>query len=316
MTIKSLVFTCYRILSNENLFSSANVVRDLCDALDFKSTVESRLINVTSKKESTSRDVLSWYEKSEDNTVISFVIMRMNLSDNIKEIEKRLMNEKLFMMEELSTHELGSGNGVYASHYYVAMNERYLISNCKNIKSLERYLNGYLNSDYKIVPLIDGNKVLRLRDVDSIEFFASDKDFVGNKRNVNNNFASRILSTFLSNLSEMMTEVPVFEKEKMAKCISASLKVVISSSDDYSSLQNTFGAILKPIEDLDNVIVITKDGRKMMKGAELLVMRKIEIEKDNNNLISERRLRYEMERVLSDVTRKEDERCPKNQWCQ
>lgn len=45
-------------------------------------------------------------------------------------------------------------------------------------------------------------------------------------------------------------------------------------------------------------------------------MRKIEIEKDNNNLISERRLRYEMERVLSDVTRKEDERCPKNQWCQ
>lgn len=308
MAKKTLHFTCYRIVKSETLFSTSNIVKDLCDALVVNETVESRLISLGTRKESKSRHVLSWYEKSEDEASISFVIVRMNLSDNVKEIKKRLLTEKLFMIEDLSTHELGAGNGVYSSHYYVSMNSKYLISNCGKIKYLENYINTYLNSDYKLVPLIDDKEVVRLKDVDSVEFFGSSEEFVMSKKSKgNNSLISGLLHASLKSLS-LISEINSLEEEKMANCISATLKIKISGKDTYGDLQNTLGAILKPIGNLDNVAVITKDGRKLVKGSSLVVMRNVEIE-DDNNYISETKLKLELERVLSEITRGEDEKC-------
>ena len=85
--------------------------------------------------------------------------------------------------------------------------------------------------------------------------------------------------------------------------ISAKLVIKFRKSkvERLTELQNVYGALLKPMSDLDNITIRTRDRKKLVKGSNLQLSQSIKIGLLEDGLLEEPSLFQAMERFYSTI---------------
>jgi hypothetical protein len=182
------------------------------------------------------------------------------------------------------------------------MNDSYLITALlpKNvtIQRVQTYINWILGiSTFELTPVLEAPAGKRLSDLKIIKFsdpFCDEPDMFQEKVCLNDK-----LSDVLSNV---FRDVTTMKKLDLKQVISAELTLKISrpktmTEDDY---QKRYGAILKPISDLDNISLKDTLGNTIT-GDKIQKIKSILIETTDNGYISEQQLNTEMATFLREL---------------
>ncbi len=180
------------------------------------------------------------------------------------------------------------------------------LSGNTTVSRFQTYINWFLTSlrseVYEFTPMIIDAPIYQLRNLSKIAI----KDPIIEEKSEQNN---EEFSTYnekkplsLKYLKGLFSDVMSFDEAMLNEIVSADLvlkfkKPTEMSKQDY---QNTLGAYMKPISDVDNVTFYPKKGSPV-KGREILRVKPVDIEKLESNNISEKDLMIQMEQFLSEL---------------
>lgn len=244
-------------------------------------------------------DSFPYYETR--GSIILGSIMRISNSEKVQHIPSELMKKEKFSVSDITSSEI-KDNKIYISHYYFAMNDKFLVTNLPlttTISRFQAYINWFLKDiQYEFAPIIDKAPNLKVSDLRKITI--SDpmnikKDEVKTKWIDLKKLKDTIIKSLLKDTKNL-------DDIEMGRIISAQLLLKFIKPKDMSEedYKKAMGIYLRPISDLNNVVFTEKNNRKL--SADKLVKTKmILVEKTESGFISEQQLFDEMNTFLASL---------------
>ena len=301
MAQKEVFLRAFRI-STDDMYSSGNILKNLIEVLEKSPTVNDRRLPLNT--ESAKEDLLSCYSISKDRNQLFCTMVRANLGNEVKSITEDLFREKTFPLSKLQAKMVTGAASIYDFSYYFAVFGDVLITNLPRphtISSTQTYINWLLNdSRYEITPLISRKQATSLSKIDSLTF---DDDFL-RKNVITEGSASVLLKTgIIERLKGLFVDASSIEEIDLDQLISAKLVVKFKKSkvNQLVEIQSAYGALLKPISDLDNVTVRTRDNTTLVKGSQLQLSQPVKIGLLENGLLEEPSLFQAMEKFYQSI---------------
>ena len=296
---KNVKCRAFRISTSDFTDNAKSIFSLLCKQLP-KSKANERRMRLNTKDESREEDLICDYEISEG--VIFGTLLRIKSSDNIPEIPEEVFEENIIHLEQLRDLDVNSSL-FYKDHYYFLLNDKFLIVTLRGnitITHFQTYTNWLLesirfNTLFEITPIVK-EKSIFLSDLRSIKI----EDPVRKEEDSFNLTETKTISFKL--LTEMFRDVYSLDEVKASEIISAELLLKFNKPKKMKEeeYQNYFGALLKPVSDLENVTFYPKKG-KPIKGDEIEEMREFKIETTDSGKISEPELKQAMEKYLREL---------------
>ena len=213
-----------------------------------------------------------------------------------------MFEENIVHLEQLRDLDVNSSL-FYKDHYYFLLNDKFLIVTLRGnitITHFQTYTNWLLesirfNTLFEITPIVK-EKSISLSDLRSIKI----EDPVRKEEDSFNLTETKKISFEL--LTEMFRDVCSLDEVKASEIISAELLLKFNKPKKMKEeeYQNYFGALLKPVSDLENVTFYPKKG-KPIKGDEIEEMQEFKIETTDSGKISEPELKQAMEKYLREL---------------
>jgi len=249
------------------------------------------------------QDVISNYyiqdKNNKQNLCATFMRMIPNARD--EHIDNSYLEKNTFRIEDISVQKTDTA-ALHKGHFYLCMNDSYLVTAMlpKNItiQRVQTYINWILGvSTFDLTPIIEAPEGKRLSDLKTIKFsdpFCDELDMFQETVRLKDK-----LQDFLSNIFLDATSIRELD---LRQIISAELTLKVSkprkmTDDDY---QKKYGAILKPISDLDNISFKDNLGNNIT-GDKIQKIKPILIETTDNGYISEQQLNTEMAIFLREL---------------
>lgn len=296
---KNVKCRAFRISTSDFTDNAKSIFSLLCEQLP-KSKANERRMRLNTKDESREEDLICDYEISEG--VIFGTLLRIKSSDNIPEIPEEVFEENIVHLEQLRDLDVNSSL-FYKDHYYFLLNDKFLIVTLRGnitITHFQTYTNWLLesirfNTLFEITPIVK-EKSISLSDLRSIKI----EDPVRKEEDSFNLTETKKISFEL--LTEMFRDVCSLDEVKASEIISAELLLKFNKPKKMKEeeYQNYFGALLKPVSDLENVTFYPKKG-KPIKGDEIEEMQEFKIETTDSGKISEPELKQAMEKYLREL---------------
>lgn len=296
---KNVKCRAFRISTSDFSDNAKSIFSLLCEQLP-KSKANERRMRLNTKDESREEDLICDYEISEG--VIFGTLLRIKSSDNIPEIPEEVFEENIIHLEQLRDLDVNSSL-FYKDHYYFLLNDKYLIVTLRGnitITHFQTYTNWLLqsirlNTLFEITPIVK-EKPISLSDLKSIKI----EDPVRKEEDKFDLTETKKISFEL--LTEMFRDVYSLDEVKASEIISAELLLKFNKPKKMKEeeYQNYFGALLKPVSDLENVTFYPKKG-KPIKGDEIEEMQEFKIETTDSGKISEPELKQAMEKYLREL---------------
>ncbi|EFL77756.1 hypothetical protein [Actinobacillus pleuropneumoniae] len=318
-------------INNPNATTATSQVREKLESfLESEHSAEQRCLILNPDDENKEQDLISDYSSKGKQQSLFCTLLRMKLGNGVQHITDDLLSEHKFSINDLKQRTIKTA-GIYQRHYYFSILGDYLVTAGmplnQTIKQLQTYLAWLLNDEtLEIIPMIEPPKECKLSDLASATF--TDPEFndvpqpqseqTNNKEQpttdnspalpVENTRTKRSwLNTAVIKelLPKLMREGSDFKEiEDLAKIISAELVVKFKkprgmAQQDYEKI---LGATLKPVSDIENVQFKTKDKKRIVKGKDLLKMKKVEIEKTNSGYLIEEQLIQAMAHYLQEIS--------------
>ena len=173
------------------------------------------------------------------------------------------------------------------------------------ITRLQTYLNWLLNDLYEVNPLVAQDAMPELSNIKDIIV----RDPVTGSSVVTNSGKSSFGKTFnigkaaLDLVREALTDAKDISDHQLEQMISAKLVIEFKKpkKDDDEQIKRAFGALLKPVSDLDNFEFMTRNNKKIIKGKKLLRVKDVTIETTDTHLLNEAQLSQEMNRFIREL---------------
>ena len=280
---KNVKCRAFRISTSDFTDNAKSIFSLLCKQLP-KSKANERRMRLNTKDESREEDLICDYEISEGVTFGT--LLRIKSSDNIPEIPEEVFEENIIHLEQLRDLDVNSSL-FYKDHYYFLLNDKFLIVTLRGnitITHFQTYTNWLLesirfNTLFEITPIVK-EKSIFLSDLRSIKI----EDPVRKEEDSFNLTETKTISFKL--LTEMFRDVYSLDEVKASEIISAELLLKFNKPKKMKEeeYQNYFGALLKPVSDLENVTFYPKKG-KAIKGDEIEEMREFKIETTDSGKI-------------------------------
>ncbi|EPG1967391.1 hypothetical protein LLI53_003774, partial [Acinetobacter baumannii] len=194
------------------------------------------------------------------------------------------------------------------NHYYFAVNNNFLITNMPGnltITRLQTYLNWLLNDLYELNPLVAEDAMPELSNI---------KDIVVRDPVTGGNIAStagkptfgktfNIGKAAIDLVKQALNDTKDISDHQLEQMISAKLVIEFKKpkKDDDEQIKRAFGALLKPVSDLDNFEFMTRGNKRIIKGKKILRVKEVTIETTDSNLLNEAQLSQEMNRFIREL---------------
>lgn len=306
MAAKSITLRAFLFVKELNLSMSPNGIFDSVKKSLESTVAEDREMQLNQEDQTRESDLLSGYEIQENN--IFATMMRIAPGADDTHIGKDLMKKKSFFVEEMKRYE-NTGNAIYKSHYYICLNNNYLVTNLpKNtsISRVETYINWLIKSyKYSITPVIVKSPKLTLEDIKEINFKQntySDKNKQEEQQNIKSKWIT-LRDTIIDRIPELLFgETDSLPDIEWKNVISAELILKIKNKSKIKDreIQKIFGSILKPVSETDHIVIKRRNGESI-KGSDILKTKQVEIEVSDKNFIVEPKLHQEMARFLDEL---------------
>ncbi len=307
MSGKKVTLRAFKIKPTSDLFTEEKPADALLAKLRESKAAEERRLTLNDRSNTKEQDLIANFQEGEAiKGSVHCLMMRLAIGSAGKQVSKELLKKDSFNLEDISVGDMeNSGTEAqYQGHYYFCMTNEYLVTSLpinKTIAGLQAYLNWYLKKLYEITPLIDTQVVSKLSEVTSIEF-QDGRLFEGS---LHKEEKRTVLSVATEYVKGLFQDAQTVNDTILSKHISATLKISVKKprASEADEVQQTFGALIKPIADLDNVIIHTKDNGKIAKGDQILLKKIVQVEQLEGGLLNEPELRQAMELFLQEIAK-------------
>lgn len=285
---------------------------DLGDKLRLKlqtsTAVNDRRMLLNAEDPQKEEDLISDFAKnSEEGDPFFCTMLRVALGNNVQHIDNTLFSKKNFTISDLNSSVVNA-EAIYKNHYYFSVNNNFLITNMPGnltITRLQTYLNWLLNDLYEVNPLVAQDAMPELSNIKDIIV----RDPVTGSSVATNSGKSSFGKTFnigkaaLGLVREALTDAKDISDHQLEQMISAKLVIEFKKpkKDDDEQIKRAFGALLKPVSDLDNFEFMTRNNKKIIKGKKLLRVKDVTIETTDTHLLNEAQLSQEMNRFIREL---------------
>lgn len=292
---------------NTNINSLSSDVGDkLRIYLDNSKDANERRMLLNSEDPQKEEDLISNFTSNSENNITFCTMLRVALGNNVQHIDMNLFNEKLFTIDQLNKVTLNS-EAIYKNHYYFSMNNNFLVTNLQGnitITRLQTYLNWLLNGLYEINPLVSKELLPSLSEIKDVTIRDSNiyPQSASNEEKTSKSFfdLGKVALEFIKSALVDSQKLSDIELEQM---ISAKLVIEFKKpkKTDTDEIKRAFGALLKPVSDLDNFEFTTRQNKKITKGKEVLRTKEIHIETTESGLLNEAHLSQEMAKFILEL---------------
>lgn len=307
MTQKDVFLRAFKI-NTANPSKNVDLVSRLAQALNNSNSANDRRLNLNTNSEK--EDLISSFKIEKQK--IYCTMIRANIGNGVRSIAEDLLKQKTFQLSQLSKNELDGTQSILDFSYYLAIYDNLLITNLPRphtISSTQAYLNWFVSSsEYEILPLIKKDISVQLSNIDSIVF--EDSYFHGLPEGKDTEPSSETVqkSFLISQLEKLFVDASSFEKIDVNQLVSAKLVLQFKKKkiEESSDRQRVYGAMLKPIADLENITVRTRDKKRIVKGSNLQASTSVKIGVIENGLLEEPSLYLAMDKFKASLDKEND----------
>lgn len=245
-------------------------------------------------------------------------MLRIAPGNNVQHVSEVLMGKNLFSLDELDEDEINRAAAIYKSHYYFALTDRFLVTNLpgnRKVRQLQTYLNWLLGTLYELTPMIDTVQVDSLRDIKNITFqdsaiypWTSQEKGTGSSIGEKMINIHHIAADWLRSILASQTDVKYLDEIELEQMISAKLIIQFKRQRKNSSeeIQKAYGALLKPIADLDDIAITDKNGKVLMNGKSIQKTKTVKIDRTTTGKPNEQTISQEMRTFLLELAHEKD----------
>ena len=311
MATKKVTLRAFRVDDASDLFEGSRCIATiLLEKLNKSIAADERRMTLNAGSETKEQDLIaSFYEGSAitpaTEKCVHCLMMRIAVGNVEKHVTELLLRRGKFDLTDLGESSVEGAKAFYRSHYYFCLSNKYVVTNMpgnRPITGLQAYLNWYLKKLHELTPLIDTQVITSLSDISLVDFqdgrlYSAD--------DLKHETDTTLLSIAKSFLKDILKDANTVDDAILSKHISATLKISIKQpkASDPDDFQKTLGALMKPLSDLDNVVIHTKHKGKITKGSEILRVKDVKIEELEDGLLNEPELRNAMERFLQEISK-------------
>jgi hypothetical protein len=298
---------------------STDILSALRNKLLTSENANARKMVLNEQDENREADLISNYNHdSADQEPLFCTMLRIAPGNNVQHVSEVLMGKNLFSLDELDEDELNRAAAIYKSHYYFALTDQFLVTNLpgnRTIRQLQTYLNWLLGTLYELTPMIDTVQVDSLRDIKNITFqdsaispWTTKETDTGSSIGEKRIDIGHIAADYLRSILASQTDVKYLDEIELEQMISAKLIIQFKRQRKNSSeeIQKAYGALLKPIADLDDIAITDKNGKVLMNGKSIQKTKTVKIDRTTTGKPNEQTISQEMRTFLLELAHEKD----------
>ncbi|MEB6679313.1 hypothetical protein [Acinetobacter lwoffii] len=254
----------FEIINSDVNKSQSDLGDKLRVCLTSSITVNERRMRLNAEDPQEEEDLISDFAKnSKDPDPIFCTMLRVALGNNVQHVDNTLFSKQNFTLTELHNSTVDA-EAIYKNHYYFAVNNNFLVTNLPGnltITRLQTYLNWLLNELYEINPMVADEAMPELSQIKDIivrdPVFHSSNE--GDKPN-NKKSAFDLTKAALDSVINALSDTKDLSTHELEQMISAKLIIEFRKpkKDDDEKIKRAFGALLKPVADLENFEFTTR----------------------------------------------------------
>mgnify|MGYP000187059640 CR=1 FL=1 len=273
----------------------------LCQRLNGDSTTNERRMSLSSS--SSEEDVLTDFSISENG--VFGVLMRISPTDQVAMIPDILFNEKTVKLGEKKESTEQTVTVLSTAYFFVG--KKYVISSLppSQAKRLQVYFNfllsfGGVERFYNFAPTIIVPEGIRLNEMR--EFIIGDNSHVPSAVTGGDSAHIKIINVAAEYLKNLASITPNVEELIKNKILNARLLITFAkprkmTDEDYKQFLSSH---IKPIADADDIKIKLKN-QKTLKGKDVLLTKKVSIERLDSLRLNEKDLLYEMKKFCMEL---------------
>lgn len=325
---KTVKLRAFKIENHDISKSSSPAKQQVLAKLTSTTTVKERCMILNSDDPKKEQDLISYYQTSDTSGSVFCNMMRVTPSEGVEKIPDLLFEKPSFTMNDLQNANIDT-SVVCKNHFYFCMNDKFLVTNLplnKTISSLQTYVCWLANNELiEFTPMIVKNKQTQLKDLELMSI--KDQSPIKNMDNVSEeeehseNDENKATGTSVATTEEKNTKIslsatvidaiksiipssiPNFKEIVDKQIVSAELLIKFNKprdmdEEDYARI---LGATLKPVSDLDNIVFKRKDGRRDVKGKDLLKIKNVLIDVTESGKLVDQKVFQEMSKYLIEI---------------
>ena len=300
---RTVIMRAFSIQSRQSLTSNSNdIFLKIKNKLD-DGVAEDRIMLLNQNDQQKESDLLSDFKVYDDD--IFYTMMRIADGDD-GYLDKEVIKKKTISLNDIKKRN-NNVSALYRDHYYICLNKNFLVTNLNKkytITRVETYLNWLLKTKIvSLIPCIKIYKNLKLTDINKITFNPINLgDNNTNNDTDNYNIVEKLKTVGKKAIKTILLDDNSVDEIAFESIVYATLILGISKPKNITDEQykKSFGALLKPISDLDYLTFYTKREGKI-NGEKILLTKPVDIELTENGMLSEPQLYQEMSNFLQEL---------------
>lgn len=286
--------------------SESDLLAKLRHALKTTQSSNERRMLLSSDDPQKEEDLLSYFSDPEEPGCQFCTMLRLAPGNEVQHISGSLFDKSRFTISDLHNTDLDTA-AIYKSHFYFSASKNFIVTNLPGnitILRLQTYINWLTQGLYEISPLIEEALVPQLADIRNITVKdpIRESGFLGQDSETKKSVFN-IASYAIEQVKKMLTETAKLSDHELSQMISAKLVIEFSKPKkaDSEELKKAYSALLKPMSDLDNFSVRTRDNKTVAKGRDILRVKPVKIDLTEGGRPNENTVRQEMARFLIEL---------------
>lgn len=168
---------------------------------------------------------------------------------------------------------------------------------------MQTYLNWLLNELYEINPMVADEAMPELSQIRDIVVRDTVINPSTDSQSANKRSAIDLTKAALNSIIDALSDTKDISTHELEQMISAKLVIEFRKpkKDDDEKIKKAFGALLKPVADLDNFEFTTRNNKKIIKGKKILRTKEVSIETTDSGHLIESQISQQMALLLRDL---------------
>ena len=311
---KRITLRAFQINNSRIDKTTSDFYKILKDKLIISSNSGSRAMPANHNEKNGERDLISFYNFIDNPTAIFCLIMRIAPGDNHEAFSEKILDKKTFTLEDIKTNSNSANSITCLDSYYFLLQSDVLITNLpsnQTIKNLQTYLNWFTsNTLVEFTPIIETQNI-KLSEVKQITI-GDEAINITLRKNQDQETSSHstIVSTIITlknlgieQIRNILQDAKSLEEINIDEFIDVDLTIKFKkprkmTKEDY---QNKFGAMLKPVSDLQNFTFKDKHGKIIAHGDKISKHKEVMIPMTKNNNLNEIKLMQDMSKYATEI---------------
>ncbi|QHJ78477.1 MAG: hypothetical protein [Bacteriophage sp.] len=278
------------------------------EKLEHTTSSQERMIPLNESKSDTEYDLCCTFKESvyDQKTYLFGTMLRIKKAEDVGDIPEELLAKKKFDISAILTGKKGNNSFSEINSFYFLMRGKHVVCTLqtnRTIKSFEAYINKLLKTQKnQLCPKLVKQGDLKISDVRDITFGSTSSVTTGTKNSTTQQ--RKLINISVETLADFMKDEhsQVLSDVDLANVLTAKLILKIKKPRKMSDVEfeRKYGAILRVVQDTDDITITDKDGKKI-KGSDIELRKEIEIDLTENGMLNEIMLESEMVKFINDL---------------